>query len=163
MFKPLRVLYLHQSALDLYIPTLQKGIKEIPEGFLQLDERAKLVIINYLHPSDTPNSGIVLACGYHFSEIPKWEVEGLTICMHTPGDNNKPDNLEGKVFDVRIKIGRLRESNYPSFRTPSQSFFLSSEHVNLDEIICDDLYTQKRYEKESKPSKMTGEEYSIPF
>ena len=163
LFPAMHFLYLHDSAVDLYLKSLREAISSIPHEVLQAEISCKPIIIDYSDTREGEDCGIVLGYGFHQSEFddacryPRHPLAGLAFCLNPP---HAP-----KVGDIRIY--NTKHISFPlvrsSFMIGKNRFILTDEEFDLDKTWCCELNTGERYEK-PKPCEIapkTSED--IPF
>jgi hypothetical protein len=157
LFPAMGFLYLHDSAIDLYLKTLREAIATLPREVLQIELNCKPIIIDYTDPREGENSGIVLdsgivlGYGFHKSDFknqwPRGPLEGLVFCLNPP----HADNVEGvRMYQTRAEQGTNSMTNsliHSSFMIGPNRFVLTNREFDLDEVVCDVLATKERYTK----------------
>lgn len=149
LFPVLNEVYLHNTALDLYLKTLREAMQSIPIGVLKLEEGCSLVITDFTDPRENEQSGISLGYGFHYSDFTGKNsgrpYAGLVFCLNPP--------LTTAITDIKIYVkeqecGLLVHS---SFKVGKNRFLLIGKEFNLDEVVCGILRTGEIYKKPTRP------------
>ena len=130
-------LYLHDSAVDLYLKSLREAIGSLPIDVLKVEYGCFPVVTDYSHTETAANAGVKLGFGFHHSDFEKdpfsMPRKGLVFCLNPPFRND--------VENVQM-LGE-----YSSFMIKDKRFILTDEQFNLDEIVCCELKTAEKYKK----------------
>ncbi len=144
LFPPTSVLYLHETALDLYLSQLQNAFQSLPREVLQLEYNCHLVVTDFTGSrDDTMNSGIVLGWGYHSSDFPHRNPDcGIVFMLNPPYVEN--------ITDIRLHFTAHEGGVLPAlstFKVNKQRFMLSRQEFDLDTIACGVVKTGNLHKK----------------
>ena len=153
-------LYLHNSAVDLYLRTLREAVQSIPLGILQLENNCYPIITDYSDPSLAENCGVVLGYGFHHLDFdgvlsPR---EGLVFCLNPPNSD--------RIGKIRMSHTKFKDGILPirsSFMIGRNRFLLTDQEFNLDDVVCGELRTGKIYKKCEPYVPNPNDPDAIPF
>lgn len=155
-------LYLHDSAVDLYLKTLREAIKTLPRGVLQLEHGCYPVITDYSDSDIAANTGIRLGYGYHYSDYEKdpfsRPLSGLVFCLNPPYSNVIRDV---NMYNTKHGDGVILLRS--SFMIDYKRFLVTNEEFNLDEIVCGELRTGEKYKRPEPYKPDPANPAAIPF
>ena len=144
LFPALNFLYLHNSAVDLYLKTLREAVQSIPEGILQLEYNCLPIITDYSDSRETENTGIILGYGFHPCDFEALShpLNGLVFCLNPP--------YVSGINKVRMHHTQHGKGVIPirsSFMMGKHRFLLTDQEFNLDNVVCGEIRTGEIYKK----------------
>ena len=160
LFPALSFLYLHDSAVDLYLKTLREAVQSIPQNVLQLEYNCFPIITDYSDSRDAENSGIVLGYGSHHSDFDghSHPQEGLVFCLNPP--------YVSGIEKVRMHHTQHGNGIIPirsSFMIGDHRFLLTDQEFNLDDVVCGELRNGEIYKKHEPYKPNPKDPDAVPF
>jgi len=159
LFDIFRVLWLHESVVDLYLRSVREAIAALPKGVLSLEEGCSLVVTGVIGADRNPKpTGVVLGYGFHKldygmgPDLPPTPIQGIALNLHPPASHDATYEVRDVKVHVTPHIGEMFPNNYSHFKVGKWEFRLTPREFDLDEVVCHDLRTGEVYKKPREPS-----------